>query len=144
ALNNSSGATDLRNGSGDQLIAKILLAMIALAVGVGGIWLLFIGVASVVSLLRAKWRDRILPWVFAGPALVLLALFLAYLAVRTADRRPVAARAARRDRGGRGGLADPGAVDPPGPRVLRARLPARAPGRFCRGRLAGTGQARVG
>ncbi len=83
ALGNASGATDLRNGSGDQVIAKLLLAAIALLVGVGGIWLLFITVAWLVSLLQAKWRDRILPWVFAGPALVLLAVFLLYPAAGT-------------------------------------------------------------
>ncbi len=83
ALGNSSGASDLRNGSGDQVIAKLLLAVIALAVGVGGIWLLFIGVGSLVSLLQPKWRDRLLPWVFAGPALVLLAVFLLYPAAGT-------------------------------------------------------------
>jgi len=82
-IGNASGATDLRNGQGDQVIAKLLLAVIALAVGVGGIWLLFIGVGSLVSLLPAKWRDRILPWVFAGPALVLLAVFLVYPAAGT-------------------------------------------------------------
>lgn len=83
ALGNTPGASDLRNGSGDQVIAKILLAAIALAVGVGGIWLLFIGVGALVSLLQPKWRDRILPWVFAGPALVLLAVFLVYPAAGT-------------------------------------------------------------
>jgi alpha-glucoside transport system permease protein len=82
-LGNTQGATDLRNGSGDQVVAKILLALIALAVGVGGIWLLFIGVGALVSMLPAKWRDRILPWVFAGPALVLLAVFLVYPAAGT-------------------------------------------------------------
>jgi alpha-glucoside transport system permease protein len=82
-LGNSAGATALRNGSGDQVIAKILLAAIALAVGVGGIWLLFIGVGSLVSLLRPTWRDRILPWVFVGPALALLAVFLVYPAAGT-------------------------------------------------------------
>jgi len=86
ALGNTAGATDLRNGSGDQVIAKLLLAVIALAVGVGGIWLLFIGVGSLVSLLQAKWRDRILPWVFAGPALALLAVFLVYPAAGTVLR----------------------------------------------------------
>ena len=83
ALGNTSGATDLRNGEGDQVIAKLLLAAIALAVGVGGIWLLFIGVGGAVSLLQPKWRDRILPWVFVGPALVLLAVFLVYPAAGT-------------------------------------------------------------
>lgn len=86
SLGNTQGATDLRNGSGDQVVAKILLAVIALAVGVGGIWLLFIGVASLVGLLGAKWRDRILPWVFAGPALALLAVFLVYPAAGTVLR----------------------------------------------------------
>src|SRR6478609_8573211 len=82
-IGNASGATDLRNGQGDQVIAKLLLAVIALAVGVGGIWLLFIGVAGLVSMLEPKWRDRILPWVFAGPALALLAVFLVYPAAGT-------------------------------------------------------------
>jgi alpha-glucoside transport system permease protein len=86
ALGNKSGALALRNGTGDQLVAKIILALIALAVGVGGIWLLFIGTASLVSQLPAKWRDRILPWVFVGPALVFLAVFLVYPAAGTIVR----------------------------------------------------------
>ena len=83
ALGNTSGADDLRNGQGDQLIAKLILAAIALAVGVGGIWLLFLGVGGLVSQLEPKYRDRILPWVFVGPALALLAVFLVYPAAGT-------------------------------------------------------------
>jgi alpha-glucoside transport system permease protein len=83
AMGNTAGATDLRNGSGDQVIAKILLAVIALFVGVGGIWLLYLGVGALVSLLQPKWRDRILPWVFVGPALLLLGVFLVYPAAGT-------------------------------------------------------------
>jgi alpha-glucoside transport system permease protein len=86
ALGNSSGATDLRNGQGDQAIAKILLAVIAIGVGVGGIWLLYLGVGGLVGMLRPTWRDRILPWVFVGPALVLLAVYLLYPAVATIAR----------------------------------------------------------
>src|SRR6476661_6439529 len=86
ALGNTSGATDLRNGIGDQVIAKLILAAIALAVGVGGIWLLYIGVGSLVSLLPPRWRDRILPWVFVGPALALLGVFLLYPAAGTIFR----------------------------------------------------------
>jgi alpha-glucoside transport system permease protein len=83
ALGNTSGADELRNGQGDQLIAKLILAAIALAVGVGGIWLLFLGVGGLVSQLQPKYRDRILPWVFVGPALALLAVFLVYPAAGT-------------------------------------------------------------
>src|SRR6476620_4671051 len=83
AVGNTSGATELRNGQGDQVIAKLLLAVIALVVGVGGIWLLFLGVGGLVGTLQAKWRDRILPWVFVGPALALLAIFLVYPAAGT-------------------------------------------------------------
>src|SRR4029079_19673596 len=63
AIGNTTGANELRNGQGDQVIAKLLLAVIALIVGVGGIWLLFLGVGGLVGTLQAKWRDRILPWV---------------------------------------------------------------------------------
>jgi len=83
ALGNGAGASELRNGSGDQVVAKILLALIALLVGVGGIWLLYLGVGSLVSVLQPTWRDRILPWVFVGPALALLAVFLVYPAAGT-------------------------------------------------------------
>lgn len=86
ALGNGSGATELRNGQGDQLIAKILLALIAVGVGVGGIWLLYLGVGGLVGMLRPVWRDRILPWVFVGPALVLLATYLLYPGAATFAR----------------------------------------------------------
>lgn len=86
ALGNSSGATELRNGLGDQAIARIVLAIIAIAVGVGGIWLLFVGVGGLVGRLRPLWRDRILPWVFVGPALVFLTLYLLYPGVATFAR----------------------------------------------------------
>src|SRR4029450_12463207 len=83
AIGNATGAEDLRNGQGDQVVAKLLTAAIALAVGVGGIWLLFIGTAALVGTFPAKLRDRILPWVSAGPALALLAVFLVYPAAGT-------------------------------------------------------------
>jgi len=38
-LGNAAGAEALRNGQGDQFLAKVVLAGIALLVGVGGIWL---------------------------------------------------------------------------------------------------------
>jgi alpha-glucoside transport system permease protein len=85
-LGNTSGAEALRNGQGDQLVAKLILVALALLVGVGGIWLLFTGVSALVSLLRPALRDRILPWVFVLPALALLTVFLVYPALGTIAR----------------------------------------------------------
>jgi alpha-glucoside transport system permease protein len=82
-IGNSAGAEALRNGQGDQFLSKLLLAAIALFVGVGGIWLLFTGVSSLVERFPPNIRDRILPWVFVSPALLLLSLYLVYPAVAT-------------------------------------------------------------
>ena len=82
-LGNAAGAEALRNGQGDQFFAKLLLAAIALLVGVGGIWLLFTAASSLVERLRPGPRDRILPLVFIAPAVVLLGIYLVYPAVGT-------------------------------------------------------------
>jgi alpha-glucoside transport system permease protein len=76
----------LRNRQGDQFLAKLLLAVIALLVGVGGIWLLFTSASTVVERLTPKVRDRILPWVFIAPAVALLTIYLVYPAVATVLR----------------------------------------------------------
>src|SRR5688572_17892604 len=55
-LGNLEGAADLRRGVGDQGVAKVLLAAVALVVGVGGIWLLYIGVSALVGLLAPRWQ----------------------------------------------------------------------------------------
>jgi alpha-glucoside transport system permease protein len=82
-LGNSAGADDLRNGVGDQVFAKLLLAAIALLVGVGGIWILFTAVSSLVERLNPKARNRVMPWVFVVPALLLLGIYLVYPAIST-------------------------------------------------------------
>ncbi len=82
-LGNSAEADALRAGSGDRTAAKIVLAAVALAVGVGGIWLFYTGLNAVVMRLSDRWRNRLLPWVFVGPALLLLTVYLAWPVVST-------------------------------------------------------------
>ena len=82
-LGNTAGAQALRNGQGDQFFAKLLLAAIALLVGVGGIWLLFTGASAIVERFPPKIRDRVLPVVFIAPAVLLLAIYLVYPAIVT-------------------------------------------------------------
>jgi alpha-glucoside transport system permease protein len=83
ALGNTQGALDLRNGVGDQLLAKLLLGVVAVFVGVAGIWMLYIGVSALVGLLSPRWQGRILPWVFVIPAIALLSVFLVYPTIGT-------------------------------------------------------------
>jgi alpha-glucoside transport system permease protein len=83
ALGNTQGAADLDRGVGDQLQAKILLGLVALVVGVGGIWMLYIGVSAVVGLLSPTWQGRVLPWVFVVPAIALLVVYLVYPTIGT-------------------------------------------------------------
>lgn len=85
-LGNSAGADLLRNGGGDQFIAKLILAAIALLVGVGGIWLLFTLASTIVERFPPGLRDRVIPWVFVAPALLLLGIYLVYPALATVVR----------------------------------------------------------
>ena len=82
-LGDTAQADALRAGSGNRTAAKLVLAAVALAVGVGGIWLFFWGLNALVMSLSARWRGRLLPWVFVGPALLLLTVYLAWPVVST-------------------------------------------------------------
>jgi alpha-glucoside transport system permease protein len=82
-IGNPAEAQALRAGSGNKNVAKLVLAAVALIVGVGGIWFFYAGLNAVVMRLSAMWRGRLLPWVFVGPALALLAIYLVWPAVST-------------------------------------------------------------
>ena len=54
---------------------KLLTALLAIVVGVGGIVVLFWGLnAAVDRLLPERWRDKARPWVFIGPAVLVVGL----------------------------------------------------------------------
>jgi alpha-glucoside transport system permease protein len=82
-LGNSAGAVALRNNTGDVMLAKLLLAVVALAIGVGGVWLVYVGANALVGLLPAVAQARVLPWVFVGPALLLVTIYLVYPTIGT-------------------------------------------------------------
>jgi alpha-glucoside transport system permease protein len=82
-IGNPQEAALLRAGTGDRFVAKIIIMVVALAIGVGGIWLIYTGLNVVVERLGARWSSRLLPWVFVGPALLLLAVFLVWPAIST-------------------------------------------------------------
>ncbi len=63
--------------------SKLILAGVALVVGVAGVWALFVTVNSLVDHLGTTFERLLRPWVFVAPALVLLGFFLIYPTVRT-------------------------------------------------------------
>jgi alpha-glucoside transport system permease protein len=67
----------------DSDASRLLIAVVALIVGVFGVWLVYIGTDMVVSLLPRGMRERVRPYVFVGPALVILTLYVVWPAVNS-------------------------------------------------------------
>lgn len=64
--------------------SKFTLAAVALIVGVGGIWALFLTVDNLVTQLPIRVRDTLRPYVFIAPAFLVLLVFIIYPTLRTA------------------------------------------------------------
>jgi alpha-glucoside transport system permease protein len=62
---------------------RVGVMAVAVLVGVAGVFALFWAMDRVVDALPEGWREGIRPYVFVGPALVLLAIFLVYPVVNT-------------------------------------------------------------
>jgi alpha-glucoside transport system permease protein len=62
---------------------RVINALLAIIGGVGSALLLYFILNKLVEALSQKWEERLKPWVFIGPALAAIGLFLIYPAVRT-------------------------------------------------------------
>jgi alpha-glucoside transport system permease protein len=67
----------------DNEANRLLVIVVALAVGVGGIFLLFWAMDRAVNVLPHDMRESVRPYVYVGPALVILAVFLIYPVINT-------------------------------------------------------------
>jgi len=67
----------------DTEASKFLIGAVALVVGVFGVWVIYIVTNNLVSLLPADMRERVRPYVFVGPAMVILVAYLVYPTVHT-------------------------------------------------------------
>lgn len=64
-------------------VNKIIQVTVALIVGIVGVWALYWGMDRFVNLMPERTGAAIRPFVFAGPAMVLLTFYLVYPAVNT-------------------------------------------------------------
>jgi alpha-glucoside transport system permease protein len=67
----------------DADVNRGVIVLVALVVGVGGIFVLYWALDFAVNRMPEAWRESVRPWVFVGPALVVLSIFLLYPAVNT-------------------------------------------------------------
>jgi alpha-glucoside transport system permease protein len=74
-------AIDFLRDPGDT--SRLLVVAVALVVGVGGVFALFYGMDKAVNVLPERMREGVRPYVFVGPALVLLSVFLVYPVINT-------------------------------------------------------------
>ena len=62
---------------------KFVVGIVALIVGVGAVWAIYLISDNLVSLLPEAVREGVRPYVFVGPALVIMGVYLVFPAVRT-------------------------------------------------------------
>ncbi len=62
----------------NPIVNKMIIALVAITIGIGGIWALFWVADNFVSQLPLKIKERVGHYVFIGPAIILLAFFLVY------------------------------------------------------------------
>lgn len=67
----------------DSDAPRALIALVAVVWGVGGVALLYWLFNGIVERLPAEWSGRLLPFVFVGPAIAIMAWYLAIPTVRT-------------------------------------------------------------
>jgi ABC-type sugar transport system permease subunit len=78
-------------------LGAVIRTVVAVAVSVVGLSAIFIALNLLVNRLPQKWDDRVRPWVFVGPAVLVLVVGLVYPAVRTIY---LSFRSGRRGEGG--------------------------------------------
>ena len=67
----------------DSEASKFTIALVALAIGIFGIWAMFIVLNDLVSHLPERLAETLRPFVFVGPALLLLTLYVVYPSINT-------------------------------------------------------------
>ena len=67
----------------DTDASRLVVVVAALVVGVVGVWAIYYSMDRAVDTLSLGKQETVRPWVFVGPALLLLSIFLVYPAIYT-------------------------------------------------------------
>jgi len=64
---------------------KLVNAVTAIVGGIGGAVIIFWILNKLAESLKGRWEDRVKPWMFAGPAILAIAVYLIYPAIVTIE-----------------------------------------------------------
>ena len=67
----------------DSEASRLLVVAVAIAIGVGGVFFMSWAMDRIVDWLPGRWSETMRPYVFIGPALVTLTVFLVYPVINT-------------------------------------------------------------
>ncbi len=67
----------------DSEASKFAIGAVALVVGVAGVWIIYIIADDLVSRLPKAIRERVRPYIFVGPAMVILTAYVIYPTIHT-------------------------------------------------------------
>lgn len=67
----------------DEDANRVLVVVMALIIGVVGVFGLYVGMDWLINKLPERHRDRVRPFAFVGPAIVILGIFLLYPTINT-------------------------------------------------------------
>jgi alpha-glucoside transport system permease protein len=67
----------------DTEASRAIVVAAALVIGIGGVWAVYYSMDRAVDTLSIVRQEQVRPWVFVGPALLLLGIFLVYPAIYT-------------------------------------------------------------
>jgi alpha-glucoside transport system permease protein len=65
------------------LVRQVFNTFLAIVIGVGGIVALFLGLEFLIRFLPDRTQERVRPWVYVGPLLLILTFFLVYPTLNT-------------------------------------------------------------
>jgi alpha-glucoside transport system permease protein len=82
-LGQGASAEALRAYGLSPVSSKLITFGVALVVGVVGVWVLYAAANALVEQLGGRFRERIRPWIFVGPAVGLIGLFLVFPTIST-------------------------------------------------------------
>lgn len=82
-IGDSATAEAIRQEGLKDSVSRAAIALFSIIVGVGGVWIVFTAFNKLVDFAPYRIRPKLRPWVFVGPAVFILGVYLIYPTIQT-------------------------------------------------------------